>query len=123
MSYLKLVIITTVFIFFAGCSQDNHNLISKRWRPVAVSVALDDSTKNVLFSKTVIEFTKDGKYFINGPRTNDTGTYELSDKGKTLTVSSIVTKRNVEMTIDTLTNYRFVFTAKLDGTKTTVVPL
>ena len=109
-------------MIFFSCTSKNSGLIINKWRPISVSLHLDDSTKNELFTKTTIEFTKNGRYFINGPQTNDTGTYELTDKGSTLTVTSAITKKNIEMSVDTLTNNRLVFTTKADGNSTTVVP-
>ncbi len=122
MQIKKLIVLLTLFAV-SSCKSNNAELIAKKWRPVAISFPLNDSTKKELFAKTVIEFTKDGKYIINGPQMNDTGTYALTDNGKTLTVTGGSKSQNIEMSIDTLTNDKFVFTTKADGSSTTTVPV
>ena len=117
--------LTAVFLtfVFCSCNSDNKTLIVNKWRPIAVSVPLNDSTKNELFTKTIIEFTGAGTYIITGPQKHDTGTYTLTDNGKTLTITDGLKKKNIEISIDTLTKDKFVFSTKLDGSSTTAVPM
>ena len=98
-------------------------MLSKKWRPVAISQQLPDSIRNELFAKTSLEFTKEGKYYITGWQQNDTGTYTLTDNGKTLTVSSTHTPKVTEIFIDTLTPDKIIFTTKSDGSSMTAVPV
>ena len=114
-----VLIITT----FNGCKPGNATLIIHQWRPIAVSMPISDSLKSDLFSKTIIEFTETGKCYINGPQMHDTANYVLSDNGKTLTVTGGAKSQNIEMSIDTLTTEKFVFTTKVDGNSTTAVPV
>ena len=106
--------------FIAGCNS-TATMLAKKWRPVAINEPLSDSLKNELFAKTIIEFTKDGRYTIDGLQRNDTGTYSLSDNGKTLTVTSRVKSKVTEISIDTITNDKIVFTTKADGSRMTAV--
>ena len=110
-------------MFVCGCQSSYSDLIVNKWRPVSVNVSMPDSTKKELFEKTIIEFTRDGKYYISGPQMKDTGTYVLSDKGKTLTVTGSKDSKITEMSIDSLNSERIVFTTRLDNTTTTAVRL
>ena len=86
-----------------------------------MNVSMADSLKKVLLGKTVIEFTRDGKYYISGPQTNDTGTYTLSDKGKTLNITASRDSKITEISIDSLNAERIVLTTKSNNTTTTAV--
>lgn len=120
MKILYLYAVVFISITFGGCQSDK-DLIVNKWRPVALNVAMSDSLKSQLFATTILEFTKDGKYAISTPQANTSGTYEITDNGKTLTVHES-TSKTVEMTIDTLTKTRFVFTTKADNVTTTAIP-
>ena len=116
---LQLLYCGMIFII-CGCQSSYSELIINKWRPVAVNVSMPDSIKKELFGKTIIEFTRDGKYYISGPQMKDTGTYILSDKGTTLTVTGSNLKIT-EMSIDSLNAERIVFTTRANNTTTTAV--
>lgn len=85
-------ILLVMFVAFAGCkSKSAKELIVNKWKITDVSgdgaKEMSETEKGKLKDSTTMEFTKDGKCTITGMReTPTTGTYSVSDDGKTITM-------------------------------------
>ena len=80
---------------------------------------IPDSVKATAMKGTM-EFTKDGKISITGMGNDQSGTYTLSDDGKTLFV---VTNGKTESNdILELTSSKMILSDKTNNSKLTVVP-
>ncbi len=86
----------TFFLFllaaavFVGCKSNPKDLLVNKWKVTDMSMpgqAMTEDVKSAM-SQGTMEFTKDGKMTITGMGTgNDqSGTYTLSEDGKTLSV-------------------------------------
>jgi hypothetical protein len=86
-----LVLLFIASSVFISCNNSKpKDLIVKKWRVTDISVpgqVLPDSVKNSIKQGTM-EFTKDGKLALTGMGMggDKSGTYTLSEDGKTLTV-------------------------------------
>lgn len=98
------------------------DLIVNKWKITNIEVPnmpIPDSVKAAAMKGTM-EFTKDGKINITGMGNDQSGTYTLSDDGKTLFV---VTKGKTESNdILELTSSKMVLSDKNNNSKLTVVP-
>jgi hypothetical protein len=110
-------------IALISCSSNKpKDLIVKKWRISDINVPnmpVPDSIKKSLLKGTM-EFTKDGKLILTGLGNDQTGSYSLSDDGKTLFV---VTNGSTETNdIMELTSSKMVLFDKTNQSKLTVVP-
>lgn len=120
----------TVFLFlllasvFIGCKDKPKDLITKKWKITDMSMpgqAMPDSIKNTI-SQGTMEFSKDGKLSLSGMGmgADQSGTYTLSDDGKTLTV---ITNGKTEMSdVTELTKSKLKITDKNTGSMLTAEP-
>lgn len=120
MKFTKLftisLLVATVMI---GCkSKSAKELIVNKWKLTAVSDEKADSTskmpeerKKEMIGKVSIELTKDGKCIMQGVGDSPgTGTYTLSDDGKTLKLTEDGATRSDVMGINDLTDSKLVLT-------------
>jgi hypothetical protein len=75
------------FVLLASCKSNPKDLIANKWQVTDVKVEGTEVTESDLaVMKTVVmEFTKDGKLTVNGTGVNESGTYTVSEDGKTFT--------------------------------------
>ncbi len=108
--------------FLISCKSNKpKDLIVNKWRITDIDVPnmpVPDSIKNSLLRGTM-EFTKNGKLILTGIGNNQSGTYTLSDDGKTLFV---VTNGKTESNdIVELSASKMVLVDKTNNSKLTVV--
>ena len=108
---------------FIGCKEKPKDLIVKKWRVTDISVpgqVLPDSIKNNIKQGTM-EFTKDGKLNLTGMGMggDKSGTYTLSEDGKTLTV---VTNGQPEVSDVELSKTKLTIHDKANGSTLTAEP-
>ena len=103
-------------------SNKPKDLIVNKWKITNIEVPnmpIPDSVKATAMKGTM-EFTKDGKISITGMGNDQSGTYTLSDDGKTLFV---VTNGKTESNdILELTSSKMILSDKTNNSKLTVVP-
>ena len=95
MKLLKLstaVLALTMMLFTACKSKSPKDLIVNKWKVTDVSGEgaknMSDSDKKEMMDKVVMDLTKDGKCTMTGMgNTPKTGTYTVSDDGKTLNLT------------------------------------
>ncbi len=116
-----LLLAGTVLI---GCKDKPKDIIVNKWKITDMSMpgqAMPDSVKSMI-SQGTMEFTKDGKMTLTGMGTggDQSGTYTLSDDGKTLTV---VTNGKSEMNeVTELSKSKLKIEDKANGSTLTAVP-
>lgn len=87
---LSTIALLLAALFFTGCkSKSAKELIVNKWKLTEVSgegvKEMSDTEKKEMTDKFVMELTKDGKVTMSGMgETPKTGTYTLSEDGKTL---------------------------------------
>lgn len=87
---LSSIALLLAVLFFSACKEKNaKELIVNKWKLTEVSGEgikdMSDTEKNEMIGKFVMELTKDGKVTMSGfGETPKTGTYTLSEDGKTL---------------------------------------
>ena len=86
------VLALTMMLFTACKSKSPKDLIVNKWKVTDVSgdgaKGMTDADKKQMMDKFVMEFTKDGKCSVSGMgETPKTGTYTVSDDGKTLNLT------------------------------------
>jgi len=117
-----LLFIATSICFISCKSNKPKDLIVKKWRITNIEVPnmpLPDSIKTSV-KKGTMEFTKDGKMLLTGMGNDQSGTYTISDDGKTLFV---VTNGKTESNdIVEITSSKMVLSDKTNNSKLTVVP-
>ena len=115
-----LLIVSVVFI---SCKSNKpKDLIVNKWRITDMTTAgeqMPDSLKAKMMQGTM-EFTKDGKIMLTGMGDDQSGTYTLSDDGKTLTVT--VSGHPETDDVNELSSSKLVITDKAQGGKLTAVP-
>lgn len=117
MKKIIFLVLLSASIFISCKSSKPKDLIVNKWRIIDVSVpgmTMPDSIKNQLMQGTM-EFTKDGKLLLSGMGNDQSGTYTISDDGKTLTVVS--NGRTETNKIDELTKSKLVITDNTNGSK------
>ena len=123
MKKIILLLVISTSIGFLGCKTKNSKeLIINKWKITDVDVPnmpLPDSIKTQVMKGTM-EFTKDGKMNITGMGNDQSGTYTLSEDGKTLFV---VTNGKTESNeIQELSASKMILYDKSNKSKLTVVP-
>ena len=76
-------------LIFTGCKgKSAKELIVNKWKLTELSgenaKEMTEAAKKEMTDKLVMEFTKDGKVTMSGTGDTKTGTYSLSEDGKTL---------------------------------------
>lgn len=103
-------------------SNKPKDLIVNKWKITNIEVTnmpVPDSVKASAMKGTM-EFTKEGKLNITGMGKDQSGTYTLSDDGKTLFV--ITNGKTESNDIVELTTSKMVLSDKTNNSKLTVVP-
>ncbi len=123
MKKIILLLFILASIGYMGCKSNKpKDLIVNKWKITDIEVPnmpIPDSVKATAMKGTM-EFTKDGKINITGMSNDQSGTYTLSDDGKTLFV---VTKGKTESNdIIELTSSKMVLSDKANNSRLTVVP-
>ena len=110
-------------VVYVGCNSGKpKDLIVNKWKISDINIPntpMPDSIKQELMKGTM-EFTKDGKMSLTGMGTDQSGTYSVSDDGKTLTTVS--GGKTETSDINELTKSKMVITDKANGSKLTAVP-
>lgn len=117
-----LLLITSGFILQSCEGNKPKDLIVNKWRITNIEtpdMPLPDSIK-ALAMKGTMEFTKDGKWLVSGMGNDQSGTYTLSEDGKTIFV--VANGKTETNEIVELTKERMVLLDKLNNSKLTVVP-
>lgn len=123
MKKIILLLFISASISFTGCKSNKpKDLIINKWKITNIEVPnmpIPDSVKATAMKGTM-EFTKDGKINITGMGNDQSGTYTLSDDGKTLFV---VTQGKTESNdIIELSSSKMVLSDKTNNSRLTVVP-
>ena len=111
-----VLLVSTVMIACKGKAP--KELIVNKWKLTAVSdekadssSKMPESAKKEMIGKVSIEMTKDGQCIMQGVGdTPETGTYTLSDDGKTLSLTEKGASKADVMGIDELTESKLVMT-------------
>lgn len=123
---MKKIIFLFLFaatIAFVSCKSNKpKDLIIKKWKIVNIDIPdmpLPDSVKaNAM--KGTMEFTKEGKWIVTGMGNDQSGTYTLSEDGKTLFV--VANGKTETNEIVEITGSRMILLDKSNNSKLTVEP-
>lgn len=123
MKKIIFLLFISASIGFISCKSNKpKDLIVNKWKITDIDVPnmpLPDSVKAIVMKGTM-EFTKDGKMMLTGIGNDPSGTYTISDDGKTLFV---VTNGKTESNeIIELTSSKMILLDKTTNSKLTVVP-
>lgn len=124
---LFTVILLVSTVMFGCKSKSSKELIVNKWKLTAVSDEMADSTsrmseesKKEMIGKVSIELTKDGKCIMQGVGDSPgTGTYSLSDDGKTLKLTEDGATRSDVMGVNELTDSKLMMTDEKGKVKMT----
>ena len=123
MKRIIFLLMITASIGVISCKSNKpKDLIVNKWRITNIDVPnmpLPDSIKASVMKGTM-EFTKDGKMILSGMGNDQSGTYTLSDDGKTLFV--ITNGKTESNDILEITSSKMVLQDKTNNSKLTVVP-
>lgn len=123
MKRIILLLFITASIGFISCqSSKPKDLIVNKWKITNIDIPnmpLPDSVKASVMKGTM-EFTKDGKLTITGMGTDQSGTYTLSDDGKTLFV--ITNGETQSNEIKELSSSKLVLFDKTNNSTLTATP-
>lgn len=103
-----------VVLFLLSCRPNPTEKLSRIWKPVEVTGEgiNDDNKKDFLKEGNRMEFTKDGKFIsFSAGLANDTGSYILSQDGRTLRVTTSKGKQT-EFSINELKRNRAILENK-----------
>ena len=121
----KIILLLLLPVAFAlhSCNTDKpKELVVNKWKIINIDMPdmpLPDSIKAAAMRGT-IELTKDGKWIVTGMGRDQTGTYSLSDDGKSIfIITNGVTERNQ---ILELSKSKMVLFDSINNSKITVVP-
>ncbi len=94
---------------FTGCNSSDKpkDLIAKKWT-VTTATTKDGTDRTEDLKGTVIDFGKDGKVIVKGKDLDETGTYTVSEDGKTFMINQSNGKK-ANNDILTLTKDKFSF--------------
>ena len=118
----SLLLIPVLVCFFSCNSNNSKTLIVNKWRITDIDIPtmpLSAADKAAALKGTM-EFTKDGKWYIKGMGNDMSGSYTLSEDGKTIYIISQDKTETHE--IVELTKSKMVLLDKANNTKLTVVP-
>jgi hypothetical protein len=109
-----VLVATTVFV---SCkSKSSKDYIVNNWKITDVSGGLTSSTsatdKSKMLENASIEFTKDGKYILKGLGGDQSGTYKLSEDGKSFSITPEGSSKTDDNIIQELTKSKLVFVLK-----------
>ncbi len=116
------VILSLAALLFMGCKGGSpKDDIVKKWKLTEVSggdaAKMSDAEKKEMVDKLSLEFTKDGKCTMAGEGdTPRTGTYTISDDGKTLMMKQDGHETADQMNVSELSSGKLVMTEAKGGT-------
>ena len=118
--FLLLVFASVIFI---SCNTDKtKDLIVHKWKITNINmpdIPIPDTVKAAAMKGTM-EFTKDGKWLVTGMGKDQSGTYTLSDDGKTVfIVSNARTETNQVLE---LTKSKMILFDSTNNSKLTFAP-
>lgn len=117
---LSSLVLLLAALIFTGCkSKAAKDQIVSKWKLTAVSgdgaKEMPEAEKKDMINKLAVEFSKDGKCTMSGEGdTPKTGTYTLSDDGKTLVMTQEGSSKGEQMDISELSDSKLVMTATKD---------
>lgn len=117
---LSSLVLLLAALIFTGCkSKAAKDQIVNKWKLTAVSgdgaKEMPEAEKKDMIDKLAVEFSKDGKCTMSGEGdTPKTGTYTLSDDGKTLVMTQEGSSKGEQMDISELSDSKLVMTATKD---------
>lgn len=118
---LSLFLIASIVIVSCNSGKPK-DLIVNKWKISDINLSnkvMPDSIKQEIMKGTM-EFTKQGTMTLTGMGTDESGTYSVSDDGKTLT--TVANGKTETSEINELTKSKLVITDKANGNKLTAVP-
>lgn len=123
MKKIFLLLVMFASYVFNGCNTDkSKDLVVNKWKIVNIDMPdmpLPDSIKaNAM--KGTIELTKDGKWIVTGMGRDQTGTYTLSEDGKTIFI--MTNGRTETNRIIELSKSKMILFDSINNSKLTVVP-
>lgn len=90
MRALFAFVMTVMLFALMSCKTSPKDMIVNKWKPTDITGPLitPEAKTKALAGDNSLEFKKDGKYIntTNG-KADESGTYSLSDDGKTLTIN------------------------------------
>jgi hypothetical protein len=110
-------------LFFTGCkSKSAKEMVVNKWKLTEVSGEgakdISDAEKKEMIGKFTMDLTKDGKVSMSGMgETPKTGTYSVSDDGKTLVLTHEGEDKGDPQEINELTPDKLVITSAKDKMK------
>jgi hypothetical protein len=125
---LSSVVLLLAALFFSGCKgKAAKDQIVNKWKLTAVSgdgaAKMSDAEKKDMIDKLVVEFTKDGKCSMSGEGdTPKTGTYTLSDDGKTLMMTQDGSEKADQMDVSEISGSKLVFSDTKENMTMTFQP-
>ena len=123
MKKVVFLLMISASIGFISCKSNKpKDLIVNKWKITNIDVPnmpLPDSVKASVMKGTM-EFTKDGKMIITGMGNDQSGTYTLSDDGKTLFV--VTNGQTQSNEIKELTSSKLVLFDKTNNSTLTAAP-
>ncbi len=117
---LSSAVLIMAALLFTGCKgKSAKDLIVNKWKLTDVSgegaKGMSDAEKKEMTDKLVMEFTKDGKCSMSGQGdTPKTGTYTMSDDGKTLSLTQEGDTKSEAQDVNELTSSKLVITDAKD---------
>jgi hypothetical protein len=114
---LSAVALMLVALIFTGCKKSAKELIVNKWKLTEVTgegaKEMSDEEKKDMTEKLVMELTKDGKVKMSGMGdTPKTGSYSLSDDGKTFLITRDGDTKAESQTINELKADKLVITSE-----------
>lgn len=117
-----LLALSASYAFISCNTNKPKDLVVNKWKIVNIDMPdmpLPDSIKATAMRGT-IELTKDGKWIVTGMGRDQTGTYTLSEDGKTIFI--MTNGRTEANRIMELSKSKMVLFDSLNNSKLTVVP-
>jgi hypothetical protein len=119
---LSLLLLPVSFALYSCNNNEPKELVVNKWKIINIDMPdmpLHDSIKASAMRGT-IELTKDGKWIVTGMGRDQTGSYTLSENGKTIFI--ITNGRTETNQIMELSKTKMVLFDSINNSKLTIVP-